>query len=63
MLKYICNKCNLIKELTVATLIVVNDKVITKQAKCECGEYMQEVEKDFDGWPCIIRNENYNRKK
>ena len=40
-----------------ATLKVVNGKVRTKEAKCECGEYMQEVAKDFNGFPSIIRTE------
>ena len=55
MLKYICNKCGETKDLMRATLEVVDDKVRTKEALCKCGEYMQEIEKDFDGFPCLIR--------
>ena len=57
MLKYICNKCGETKDLMKATLEVVDGKVRTKEALCKCGEYMQEIEKDFDGFPCLIRTE------
>ena len=63
MLKYICNKCGETKDLMRATLEVVDGKVRTKEALCKCGEYMQEVEKDFDGFPCLIRTEPTLSKK
>ena len=63
MLKYICNKCGETKDLMRATLEVVEGKVRTKEALCKCGEYMQEVEKDFDGFPCLIRTEPTLSKK
>ena len=63
MIKYICNKCGETKDLMRATLEVVDDKVRTKEALCKCGEYMQEIEKDFDGFPCLIRTEPTLSKK
>ena len=63
MLKYQCNNCGETKDLMRATLEVVKGKVRTKQAKCKCGEYMQEIEKDFDGFPCLIRTEPTLSKK
>ena len=57
MLKYICNKCGETKDLMKATLEVVDGKVRTKEALCKCGQYMQEIEKDFDGFPCLIRTD------
>jgi len=64
MLKYICNKCGETKDLMRATLKVMEDgKVRTQEAKCKCGEYMQEIEKDFDGFPCLIRTEPTLSKK
>ena len=57
MLKYQCKKCEATKELSRATLEVVHGKVRTREALCECGEYMREIEKDFDGFPCIKRTE------
>ena len=63
MLKYICKKCNETKDLMKATLEVVDNKVRTKEAKCKCGKYMQEVEKDFDGFPSLIRTEETLSRK
>tara|TARA_R100000781_G_C4007081_1_gene102357 strand:+ start:300 stop:563 length:264 start_codon:yes stop_codon:yes gene_type:complete len=58
MIKYICNTCNDTLELQKATLEVIDGKVRTKQAYCKkCKDWMQEVEKDFDGFPSLIRTE------
>ena len=57
MLKYRCEKCDINLNLRTATLIVVNGEVKTKEAKCKCGKYMNEIKKEFQGWPNIIRNE------
>jgi hypothetical protein len=58
MIKYICNTCGETKHLTKATLKVIDGKVRTVEALCKCGEYMQEEEKDFDGFPCLIRTDS-----
>jgi len=63
MLKYICNKCGETKDLRRATLKEIDGKIRTVQALCKCGEYMQEIEKDFDGFPCLIRTEPSLSKK
>ena len=63
MLKYICNNCGETKDLMKATLKVIDGKVRTKEALCECGEYMREIAKDFDGFPCIKRTEPSLNKK
>jgi|TARA_R110000824_G_scaffold325451_1_gene512365 hypothetical protein len=63
MLKYQCTNCGETKDLMRATLEVIDGKIRTKQAKCKCGEYMQEIEKDFDGFPCLIRTEPTLSKK
>ena len=63
MIKYICNTCGETKHLTKATLKVIDGKVRTVEALCKCGEYMQEEEKDFDGFPCLIRTEPTLNKK
>jgi hypothetical protein len=57
MSKYECKDCNKQKDLRNSTLILVEGKVRTKEAKCECGEYMEEVKGKFTGFPTIIRNE------
>jgi len=62
MLKYVCNCCNNTKELQKATLEVVDNKIRTREAKCKCGKYMQEVEKEF-GIPYLIRTEPSLKKR
>ena len=57
MLKYQCNECGNTKDLAKATLEVVGGKVRTREAQCECGEYMQEIEKAFAGFPSLKRTE------
>jgi len=57
MLKYICNLCGNTRQLSKATLEVVDGKVRTREALCKCGAYMQEVEKEFGGFPNIKRTE------
>jgi len=63
MIKYICNTCGETKDLSKATLKVIDGKIRTVEALCKCGEYMQEIEKDFDGFPCLIRTEPTLTKK
>tara|TARA_R110002020_G_scaffold424388_2_gene633583 strand:- start:15929 stop:16195 length:267 start_codon:yes stop_codon:yes gene_type:complete len=57
MIKFICKTCDATKELMKATIKVIDGKVRTEQAKCECGEWMVELEKEFDGFPSLIRTE------
>jgi len=35
------------------TIGVVEGKVVTKEALCECGEYMEEADKSFKGFPTV----------
>ena len=60
---YQCNKCHSEKKLTKATLEIVDGKIRTREAQCECGEWMQEAKKLFDGFPCLIRTEPTLTKK
>jgi Zn ribbon nucleic-acid-binding protein len=58
MLKYQCNKCEIQKEFSKVVMKVENGKVVNVGTEClECGEYMQEVEKEFGGFPNIKRTE------
>tara|TARA_R110000787_G_scaffold109662_4_gene218239 strand:+ start:2503 stop:2766 length:264 start_codon:yes stop_codon:yes gene_type:complete len=64
MLKFICNTCNETKELQKATIKVIDGKVRTQEAYCKkCNEWMQEIEKDFDGFPSLIRTEETLTRK
>ena len=62
-MKFQCNSCGEKKDLMRATLKVIDGKVRTQEALCECGEYMQETEKDFNGFPNLIRTEPSLEKK
>ena len=63
MIKFICNNCCETKDLMKATIKEIDGKIRTVEALCNCGEYMQEIEKDFDGFPCLIRTEPTLSKK
>ena len=58
MIKYICNTCSETKELQKAIIKVIDGKVRTLEAYFKkCKDWMQEIEKDFDGFPSLIRTE------
>jgi len=62
-MKYICEKCNNIKEVDKATIIVSEDKIVTKEAYCnKCDKYMIDNDK-FNGFPNIKRTEPTLRRK
>ena len=64
MIRFICNTCNETKDLMKATIKVIDGKVRTQEAYCEkCNEWLQEVEKEFDGFPSLIRTEPTLSKK
>tara|TARA_R100001463_G_scaffold48217_2_gene97273 strand:- start:281 stop:472 length:192 start_codon:yes stop_codon:yes gene_type:complete len=63
MIKYQCKDCGKTKELLKATLEIAEGKIRTREAECECGKYMTEVSKKFDGFPNLIRTEPTLRKK
>tara|TARA_R110000822_G_C14885433_1_gene447077 strand:+ start:203 stop:391 length:189 start_codon:yes stop_codon:yes gene_type:complete len=62
MSEYIC-KCGKTLELQKETLEVKDGKIRTKEAVCLCGKDMQAVEKEFNGFPHIKRNEEHMKKK
>lgn len=59
MFVFKCISCNKTKELSKSIIEITKDgKVRTKNAQCECGDDMQEVEKKgFHGFPHLIRTE------
>lgn len=62
-MKYICEKCKNTKEVDKATIIVSNDKIVTKEAYCKkCDRYMTDNDK-FNGFPSIKRTEPTLRRK
>ena len=64
MFVFKCISCDITKELSKSIIEITKDgKVRTKNANCECGEYMVEQEKDFEGFPNLIRTEPTLNKK
>ena len=64
MIRFICNNCNETKDLMKATIKVIDGKVRTQEAYCQkCNEWMQEIEKEFNGFPSLIRTEPTLSKK
>jgi len=64
MAKYQCSNCNATRDLHKTTLVVVNGKAETKEALCECGTYMQNIE-EFKGFATVIRpasDTNHSKK-
>ena len=57
MIKFICKCGKETKNLTKATIKNIDGKWRTVEAVCGCGDYMQEYEKDFTGFPNLIRTE------
>jgi len=64
MLIYQCNKCEIKKQLSKIIMKIIDNKVCHIGSECpQCGEYMQEVEKEFGGFPNIKRTEPSLSKK
>ena len=58
MLIYQCNKCEIQKQLSKVVMKVIDGRVVNIGTECpECGEYMQEVAKQFNGFPQLKRTE------
>jgi len=58
MLKYQCNKCEIQKEFSKVVMKVENGKVVNVGTECpNCNEYMQEIAKEFNGFPQLRRTE------
>jgi len=58
MLIYQCNKCEIQKELSKVVMKVIDGRVVNIGTECpECGDYMQEVAKQFNGFPQLKRTE------
>lgn len=59
MAEYKCKKCGETKTLYKRTMVIMDGQIITKESKCKCGEYMDQIITDeYKGMPDVIRNEN-----
>ena len=61
MTKYKCKKCKKERMLGTVTIIVLDSKVVVKEALCGCGEFM--VSAPVEGMPSLIRTEPSLKKK
>jgi CDGSH-type Zn-finger protein len=59
---YIC-KCGEKKDLVKVSMVVIDSKVRVKEALCKCGNYMEEEDQSFTGFPSLIRTEPTLNKK
>jgi hypothetical protein len=50
-MEYVCNKCRETRDISKMTIGIVDGKVVTKEALCKCGEYMEQADKSFKGFP------------
>tara|TARA_Y100001938_G_C8001780_1_gene385107 strand:- start:295 stop:507 length:213 start_codon:yes stop_codon:yes gene_type:complete len=58
MATYQCKKCNEQLEIHKRTLVLREGKLVCKEAKCKCGEWMDQViTEEYNGLPDIQRNE------
>ena len=62
MTMYQCPKCKFKKDINNLSLRIVDGKIVCPEAKCKCGEIMNNTEDD-GGMPGLIRTEPTLRKK
>ena len=64
MFVFKCISCDKTKELSKSIIEIYDGKVRTKNAQCDCGDEMTEIEKKgFHGFPHLIRTEPTLKKK
>ena len=49
MANFRCKKCKLEKNILKQTLVFENKKMVIKEAKCKCGNYMKDTTK-YEGF-------------
>jgi len=58
MAEYKCKECGETKTLYKRSMVLRDGKLITKEAKCKCGHYMDQIiTEEYEGIPDIHRNE------
>jgi len=55
MTLYKCESCKEEREISKATIVFRNGKWVTKEAECNCGDYMES--EPTEGMPNLIRTE------
>jgi hypothetical protein len=58
MAEYKCKECGETKTLYKRSMVLRDGKLITKEAECKCGHYMDQIiTEEYEGIPDIHRNE------
>lgn len=58
MAEYKCKGCGETKTLYKRSMVMRDGKLVTKQAECKCGLFMEQIiTEDYKGMPDIQRNE------
>jgi hypothetical protein len=58
MADYKCKDCGETRSLYKRTMVMRDGKLVTKQAECDCGTFMDQVmTEEYEGIPDIQRNE------
>ena len=54
---FICEKCNRKKNILKQTIVVFEKKILVKESKCFCGNYMKNTTK-YKGFGTSLKAEN-----
>ena len=54
---FICEKCKIKKNILKQTILILRKKIVVKEAKCLCGNYMKDTTK-YKGFGTSFKAEN-----
>ena len=57
MTLFICEKCKIKKNILKQTILILRKKIVVKEAKCLCGNYMKDATK-YKGFGTSFKAEN-----
>jgi len=57
MTLFICEKCKIKKNILKQTILILRKKIVVKEAKCLCGNYMKDTTK-YKGFGTSFKAEN-----
>ena len=57
MTLFICEKCKIKKNILKQTILILRKKIVVKEAKCSCGNYMKDTTK-YKGFGTSFKAEN-----
>ena len=57
MTLFICEKCKIKKNILKQTILILRKKIVVKESKCSCGNYMKDTTK-YKGFGTSFKAEN-----